>query len=140
MSTIDPSSTPQDSEIFIALFWAGCRPENAFTLMQLIHAFDWINRYIPTAEELDGSLNRLIAAGLLARENDNFALPLDIFNEFDAYRKRRRKNKFVLAKAFLAAREPLTEVARSVSITEDAYRSALEMYRNEWTKYYQGTR
>ena len=50
---IDPEFGPYDGILFLALWWAGGQD---CTLSEIIGLYDWVNRDIPTAEDLDGQL------------------------------------------------------------------------------------
>ena len=43
--------------IFLAMFWGGGGP---YTISQIIHVYDWINRDIPSREDLETALNTML--------------------------------------------------------------------------------
>ena len=66
--------------IFLAMFWGGGGP---YEISQIIHAYDWINRGIPTREELEIALNTLLSLELITMNEDKFQIPIDIGMDFD---------------------------------------------------------
>jgi len=60
--SIDREFGKCDSVLFLSMFWGG---NPVCTLTDMIWLYDWVNRDIPSAQQLDGALNRLIAAGLV---------------------------------------------------------------------------
>src|SRR5688572_19197336 len=92
------SFEPGDSTVFLAMYWIGGGP---FKLQGLIDAYDCVNRSIPNADELEGALNRFLASELISQESDGFLVPATVCDSFDSFRKRRRKDRFEMATAFL---------------------------------------
>ncbi len=72
MERISPAFVSSDSWILLALRWASS--ERPAQLQDILYSADAINHAIPTAEELDGALNRLLAAGFITREEGGFRL------------------------------------------------------------------
>ncbi len=114
-----------DSLLFLSLFWGG---GTVCTLTDLIWLYDWVNRDIPSAQELDGALNRLMAAGLVVERRGGFGIPLKIVRKFDAYRKRRRRSRFVMADEFVRMAGPLKTVPRLVTIRPARHKKAYAEY------------
>src|SRR5262245_38628038 len=108
---INPEFDPHDAWLFLALRWGGGQ---ACSLADLIGLYDWVNRDMPTAEELNGGLNRLMAAGLLAERRGGFRIPAKVVRQFDAFRRRRRRDRFNMATAFVQAAGPLKIVPRRI--------------------------
>jgi hypothetical protein len=123
---IDPRFAECDSILFLALFWGGNR---LCTLTDLIARYDWVNRVIPTADELDGALNRLLAAGLIAKRRHGFCIPARVAREFDAFRKRRRRDRFVVARTFVESAGPLNTAPRRVTISSAEHERAYAEYQ-----------
>src|SRR4051794_4005751 len=63
MARIKTAYDVSDSWILLALVYGAS--EQPADLQQIIKVADGINHAIPTAEELDGALNRLLAAGFV---------------------------------------------------------------------------
>jgi hypothetical protein len=72
MARISPTFASSDSWILLALRWAGS--ERPASLPDILYSADGINKAIPTAEELDGALNRLLAAEFISQEKGGFRL------------------------------------------------------------------
>lgn len=72
MVKITPQFVSSDSWILLAIGY--CGQGNPVRLHEIIATADGINHAIPTADELDGALNRLLAADLIARQGDGFAM------------------------------------------------------------------
>ena len=62
----------QSSDVWI--FLSLSKSNEGTTLGSLIAKADWINHAIPTAEEIEGAVNRLSAAGLVKFEGQIFFL------------------------------------------------------------------
>ena len=63
--------------IFLAIFWGGGGP---YSISQIIHVYDWINRAIPRREELEDALNLLLFHKLIKIENNKYYIPKKIGN------------------------------------------------------------
>ena len=122
---IDPRFTPSDAWMFLALTLCRRHPP---TLREWIFAADYLNHAIPTADELDGALNRLLAAGLVEQRADGLLVPDAIADAFDAFRRRRKRSVFEAAEAFLRQRTLPTTVPHRVKIAPDDVRAACEEY------------
>src|SRR5262249_45116806 len=118
-----------DATIFLALWWGGAA---ARTLSEIIWLCDWVEREIPTAAELDGALNRLIACDLVVACAGRFRIPARVGRKFDAFRRRRRRGRFLMAADFVQTAGPLRLVARRVTIgprdQKRAYAEYLELF------------
>lgn len=124
-SGIDAAFAPTDGVLFLALWWGGGR---AGTLKDVIHLCDFVNRSIPSASELDGGLNRLLAAGLIAERGGRFRVPAKVLRAYDAFRRRRRRDRFTMADEFVRKAGPLEEVPRRVRVTAADQGRAYEEY------------
>jgi hypothetical protein len=116
---IDREFGDWDSVLFLSLFWGG---KPVCSLVDVIWLSDWVNRAIPSAQQLDRALNRLMAAGLVVKRRGGFGIPPKIVRLFDAYRKRRRRNRFVVADEFVRSAGPLKMVPRRVTIRRTDHR------------------
>lgn len=114
-----------DIYLFLAMFWSG---GGTFQLKDLIFAYDWVNRAVLSAPEMEGALYRLLSAGLIEVTGNSYTVPKAIFDEFDAFRKRRRKGRFEVASAFVKSHEPLSNVEQIIRIPESTYRKTYDAY------------
>ena len=112
--------------IFLAMFWGGGGP---YEISQIIHVYDWINRGIPTREELEIALNTLLSLELITMNEDKFLIPIDIGMDFDAFRKRKRKGKFKIVKMYFDQFNQPTELPNTIQISNKQYSSELKKYR-----------
>lgn len=132
---IDPAFARTDGVLFLALWWGGGR---AGTLKDVIHLYDFVDRSIPTADELDGGLNRLLAAGLITERDGRFSVPAKVVRAYDAFRRRRRRDRFTMADEFVRAAGPLEAVPRRVRVTpadqERAYEEYRQWFEAAWTE------
>jgi hypothetical protein len=112
--------------IFLAMFWGGGGP---YEISQIIHAYDWINRGIPTREELEIALNTLLSLELITMNEDKFLIPTDIGMDFDAFRKRKRKGKFKIVKMYFDQFNQPTELPNTIQISNKQYSSELKKYK-----------
>jgi hypothetical protein len=72
MAKISPDFVWSDAWILLAISYAD-QPQGA-ELPEIVATADGINHAIPSATELDGALNRLLAAGLIRRHKDAIAV------------------------------------------------------------------
>jgi hypothetical protein len=128
---ISAAFRPDDAVLFLALQIAGCR---ACSLADVIGLYDLVNRAIPSAEMLDGGLNRLIEARLVTLHRGRFVIPPKVIREFDAFRRRRRKDRFATAAAFVAAAGPLRSVPRCVMIRASDHGRAYNEYPQRYAE------
>jgi hypothetical protein len=95
-----------------------------------------VNRRIPTADELDGGMNRLLAADLVAERAGRYRIPAKVARAYEAYRKRRRRDRFTMADEFVRAAGPLDAVPRRVRIRpadqEAAYAEYHRWFQAAW--------
>ncbi len=111
---IERSETPI---IFLAMFWGGGGP---YTIPEIIRVYDWINRAVPDREDLESALNTLLAMGLIEKQDDRFLVPLSRCQEFDAFRKKKRKNKFETVKMYFRQLPDVFEIPKVVSLILEA--------------------
>ncbi len=122
---IDPTFAPTDGVLFLALWWGGGR---ACALAGVVGLFDVVNHDIPTAAELDGGLNRLLAAGLIAERAGRFRVPASVLCAYDAFRRRRRRDRFTMAQEFVRAAVTRDVVPRCVRVTRVDQARAYQEY------------
>ncbi len=118
-----------DSEtriIFLAMIWGG---GGSYSLSQIIHAYDWINRAIPEREEIETALNILLSYDFIAAEAGSFSVNEKVGMEFETYRKRIRKRKFKAMQMYFSKLTQDIEITDSIKITEKEYSSALREYK-----------
>lgn len=112
--------------IFLAIFWGGGGP---YSISQIIHVYDWINRGIPRREELEDALNLLLFHKLLKRENNQYYIPKNIGDEFDAFRKLKKKSKFEVVKMYFKNYRQPPDLKKQVLISEKEYKDELKKYK-----------
>jgi hypothetical protein len=122
---IDTAFGPEDGVLFLALWWGAGR---ACALADVIGLYDLVNHGIPTAAELDGGLNRLLAAGLVTDRAGTFHIPVRVRRAFDVFRRRRRRGRFTMADEFVRQAGPLEAVPRQVRVTPADQRRAYDEY------------
>lgn len=121
----------QTPVIFLAMFWGGGGP---YTIPNIIHVYDWINRAIPTRGEMEAALNELLALGLIERHNDNFSIPKPQYRAFDEFKKKKRKNKFDLARMYFGQLPVVAEVPRVIELTEAEHEEHIKAYRKDFAE------
>jgi hypothetical protein len=129
--TIDPDLTGRDAVVFLALCWGG---GEARALPDLLFLYDWVSHDIPTAAELDGALNRLLAAGLLAQRRGGFAVPPKVARRFHEFRRRRRRDRFEMARQFVQSAGPLRTVPRRVTVGRGDLERAYAEYQRRFAE------
>ncbi len=130
---IDPTIGATDGLLLLALAFTGGR----LTLQDLIHTVDYLDRMVVTAEELDGGLNRLMAAGLVEHESGVFFLADEPAAEFAVFSRGLKRSRFEAAEQFLKSRGPLASVPRRVTVSSQEWRTALEEYRGRFQPSFQ---
>ncbi len=125
---LDASETPV---IFLAMFWGGGGP---YTLAEIIHVYDWINRAIPTRDEMVSALNMLLAMGQIERQEGEFQVSRTAGRAFDTFRKRRRKNKFAAAKMYFEQVPRPARVPSVVRLTEAQYAAHVQAYHQAFAE------
>ena len=115
--------------IFLAMFWGGGGP---YTLKQIIHVYDWINRDIPSRSELESALNTLLAMKLVEKHGEKYQIPQSQGVRFDAFRKKKRKSKFVAARLFFKQFGSIPDPLRAIRISEEEYQRHLKDYRRSF--------
>ena len=104
--------------VFLAMFWGGGGP---YTIPEIIRVYDWINRSIPERENLESALNTLLAMHLIEKQDDKFLVPLSRCLEFDAFRKKKRKDKFKTVRLYFKQLPTVMEIPEVVSLSEEQY-------------------
>ncbi len=127
MNLVSPASEKSETPvIFLAMFWGGGGP---YTIPQIIHVYDWINRAVPTRGEMETALNTLLAMGLIKRHDNAFFVSPSHGRAFDAFRKKKRKRKFVTVRMYFEQLPPLADVPRTIRLTEAQYKAHIQAYR-----------
>lgn len=111
--------------IFLAMFWGGGGP---YTISQVIHVYDWINRDIPSREDLEVAFNTLLSLDFISLKDDKFTIQRKIGNDFDEFRKKKRINKFKTARLYFEQYPLPTDIPNVISISQ-------ERYAEEYAKY-----
>lgn len=78
--------------VFLALTWFGPR---AMSLFDILETYDYLNHARLGDDELELALNTLQSAGLLEVQPGNmFGLAPGVYDRFQEFRKRRRRQRF----------------------------------------------
>ena len=112
--------------IFLAMFWGGGGP---YTIPEIIHAYDWINRDVPDREQMESALNTLLAMGLIEKQDDRFRVNRSRGQEFDVFRKKKRKSKFKMVRMYFRQLPTVTDIPRIISLSDNEYRAHILEYR-----------
>ena len=111
--------------IFLAMFWGGGGP---YTIAQIIHVYDWINRDIPSRKDLKTALNTLLSLELIIMQEDKFLIPRNIGNDFDSFRKKKRKSKFKSVRMYFERFNPLPAIPQVIELSQETYAAELANY------------
>lgn len=112
--------------VFLAMVWVD---GEAVDLAGLVETYDWINHSIPSREELQGSLNVLLAMGLIEVTEKGCFAPLAAKRAaFEAFREKKRKDKFETVRMFFEDLDRPEDVAEVVVLEDSAYRACLKAY------------
>ena len=122
----DKSTTPI---IFLAMFWGGGGP---YTISQIIHVYDWINRDIPSREDLEIALNTLLSLDFISMKDDKFEILQSVGNDYDKFRKKKRQRKFLTARKYFENIDMPIDIPNVVIISEEEY---AEAYANYFTSF-----
>jgi hypothetical protein len=117
--------------IFLAMFWGGGGP---YTIAEIIYVYDWINRAIPTRDEMESALNMLLAMGQIEKQHAEFQVSRTAGRAFDAFRKRRRKNKFAVVKLYFKQVPRPASVPGAVRLTEAQYKAHIQAYHQAFAE------
>ncbi|MHC4777122.1 MAG: hypothetical protein ACYTFG_00950 [Planctomycetota bacterium] len=123
---IDQVENSEAPIVYLAMFWGGGGP---FKISQILHVYDWVNRALPTREDLVFSLNALLAMGLVERSGENFRVSPTRGEEFDAFRKRRRKSKFETVRLYFSQLDRLPDIPETITMTREEYDGHVREYR-----------
>jgi hypothetical protein len=128
---ISPKFQSSDCWILLAVVWR--YPVGSAALSDIIGMADAINHAIPTVEELEGALNRLLASGHVERREEGFVateLALDAVARVTTPRKPILEIWEELDRLFACpcCRPVLKYVPRRVKVTPEEYRTAYRAY------------
>ena len=112
--------------IFLAMFWGGGGP---YTISQIVHVYDWINRGTPSREDLELALNTLLSLKLITLQDGKFSVPRNVGKDFDIFRKKKRKSKFTTVRMYFEQFNPPTDLPNFIELSEEIYTSELKKYR-----------
>ncbi|MCD4794110.1 MAG: hypothetical protein K8R54_12800 [Bacteroidales bacterium] len=116
--------------IYLAMFWGG---GGSYTISQIIHVYDWINRDIPNRKDLETALNTLLFLNFITMQDDKFSVMQNIGNDFDKYNKKnKRKSKFENVRMFFKQYDPLPEIPVVVEVSEKTYSKELAKYKESF--------
>jgi hypothetical protein len=128
---ISPKFQSSDCWILLGIVWH--HPSGPATLADIIGLADAINHSIPTVDELEGALNRLLAADYIARRDEGFIateLALDAVARVTTPRKPILDIWDDLDRLFACpcCRPVLKSVRRQVKVTREDHRAAYKVY------------
>ena len=106
--------------IFLAMFWGGGGP---YSISEIVGVYDWINRAIPSKAEMQTALNSLLAMGLIEEQDNTFRVPKRQHAAFDAFRKRKRKDRFDTVRMYFQQLPEVGVVPEGVKLTKSEYDS-----------------
>jgi len=112
--------------IFLAMFWGGGGP---YTISQIIHVYDWINRDIPSRKDLELALNTLLSLKLITMQKGKFSISRNVGKDFDIFRKKKRKSKFKTVRMYFKQFTPPTDLPNIIELSKEKYTSELNKYR-----------
>ena len=116
--------------IFLAMFWGG---GGAYTISQIINVCDWINRDIPSREDLEAALNTLLFLNFITMQDDKYTVQRNIGEDFDKYNKKmKQKSKFVNVRMFFNQYTPLPDIPIIVEVSEKTYSNELTKYKESF--------
>ncbi len=101
------------------MFWGGGGP---YTITDIIGVYDWVNRSIPNRADMESALNTLLAIGLIEKRDDKFLVPASQCREFDAFRKKKRKDKNNTVMMYFKQLPSIAEIPKVISLTEEQYK------------------
>lgn len=112
--------------IFLAMFWGGGGP---YTIPDIIGAYDWVNRAIPTRAEMQTALNSLLAMGLIEQNDSTFQVPKQQHAIFDTFRKKKRKDRFDTVMMYFKQLPEVANVPEVVKLSESEYKAHVKAYK-----------
>ena len=106
--------------VFLAMSWGGGGP---YTIAEIIGVYDRINRAIPDRIEMQTAFNTLPGMGLIEKRGERFLIPKAQMSAFEAFKKKRHRNKFDLVSRYFRQLPKTTDPAAVVEFTEDEYKA-----------------
>jgi hypothetical protein len=127
---LSPAFESADTWILLALIYGGGLGAPGATLRDLLSAADYLNHAIPTRLELDGALNRLLAAGCLRGADGRYQVTPAVAAYYQGVSRpgRQTRRDWDDMEKFIAGLPPLQACPRRVTIGEDEYAVALADY------------
>jgi hypothetical protein len=113
----------ETSIIFLGMFCGGGGP---YAIPEIIRVYDWINRAIPTREEMEVALNTLLAMGLIEQQDNKFLIPEPQYRRYDEFQKRKRKNRFDAVKMYFKQLPGIANLSQVIAFTEEQYDAHVE--------------
>jgi hypothetical protein len=111
--------------IFLAMFWGGGGP---YTIPDIIGVCDWVNRAIPSKNEMQAALNALLAMGLIEKKENRFLISKRQHAAFEAFRKRKRKDRFDAVRMYFQQLSAVADVPIMVELTDQEYKAHVNEY------------
>ena len=112
--------------LFLSMFSGGGGP---FTIPDLLHVCDWVNRSVLSRKELESAINFLLAASAVEEEGNTFRISEEHARQFDSFRRKRRQDRFKTVELYFRQFSDLGEPPRQFVITDSEYRIHNAEYR-----------
>jgi hypothetical protein len=136
MSQIEPEFAPYDAWILLAILYNHERGPSS--LQDILATADAINHAIPTRDELNNALNRLLAAGYVVEHGGNFDATDAARAEYSKVKEPRTPmlDELERIKTLLVNHAPLASVPRRVNISVSSLEAACGAYKEAlWEQY-----
>ncbi|PHR98531.1 MAG: hypothetical protein COA78_26055 [Blastopirellula sp.] len=128
MGAVSDGSNQGDAHvIFLSMFLCGGGP---YRIPGIIGVYDWINRSIPSKDDMENGLNTLLAMRLIKQQGDDFYIQKDQYIEYDVFQKKLRKNRFYTIKKYFEKLPDPNIVLKEIQLTEKEYKTYIDDYRN----------
>ena len=117
-----------DTWVLLAIIYNQKR--GSATLQDIIAAADGINHAIPTLEELESALNRLLAAGCITEQDGKYDVTEPVLMVYAKMTKPRQSvpDELDKMKQFLATSPRPESCPKVIVITDSAFKDACENY------------
>ncbi len=131
MDYVPPDFVRSDAWILLALVLNHAK--GGATLPEIIAVANFINHAIPTRDELEGALNRLLAANYIAVHGKRFDVTQPVMAAYDRVAKRKQSvpHRLDALQRFLASTPRLELCPKAIVITEPAMENARQGYQQQ---------
>ena len=79
---------------------------------------------------MQAALNELLALKLIDKQDEKYLVPEPRYREFDAFRKKRRKDRFDTVAMYFRNLSDVTQAPQTIKMTDKEYMAHVKEYRS----------